>query len=122
MSEDVKDEDREWTWRDIEPYVGYRLTIPHGPGSSSLGSERVRSRDRWHALWVGKLRREVVKFHSSCRVVGPLGSEDQMGLQWWYVIVWAEVSGEDVWTLREDLEEGGYHVSSISISYEPAMA
>lgn len=115
------DEQREWTWRDITPSVGYHLSVPRKE-LNALGPKRKEYRDRFHRLWVNKLERYVKQCSPEARVSGPIETSDFIGFPTWYVMVWAEVMGEDVWSLRGDLEEGGFHVSSITISYEPAMA
>lgn len=112
-----------WTWHDIKPYVGYTIVVPNAPFYET-GSAEANLRKRWTDLWLRKLQRAVGTMDANLRVVLQPERTDHFGFPLHLVILWSDYNIEEteVFRVRGVIEEAGYHVSSISVHYDPPMA
>lgn len=99
--------------------TGYHIRIP-----SEVDSMRMVATDEVATeAWIKNLEIYTKRFCDSARVVAQPPTPDPFGApnQYW-VIVWIDAVGEDIERGRQFLEAEDYHVSSISLHYDPAMA
>ncbi len=123
--EEIEESVDNWTWRDIKPYIGYTIVVPHAPFHQT-GSEWANVRRRWTQLWLRKLERAVGALEFKLRVMPQPERTDHLGFPSRTVILWTDwglqLEDSQIFEVRGAIEEAGYHVSSISIEYDPPMA
>lgn len=112
--------------------VGYHIQIPQEIAlrRRTMGVYGLRPEPDHHAhdrrtAWSANLATYAKRFHDTMRVQPQPVSEDFVGFDTYWVVVYARfghVVGEEIEAGRKYLEAEGYHVSSISLAYDPPMA
>lgn len=108
--------------------VGYHIQIPQElaqrrrtMGAYGMHPEPENQAQARRAVWATDLDVYAKRFHDSMRVMPQPSGTDFVGFDTWWVIVWAQIAGEDIESGRQYLE-AEYHVGEVSLHYDPAMA